>query len=101
MYLLCLLICKIMNNYKKVVNFILFRYINITLFITLETKEEEGPKRPAGLKRKEELELLYGGTSSLIHKLETAAQLNFNRNCDTFKPELWMAAPLNQETLAE
>lgn len=71
------------------------------MFIILETEKEEGPKRPVGLKRKEELDLLYGGNSSLIHKLETAAQLTFNRNCDTLKPELWMAAPLNPETTVE
>lgn len=88
------------ENLKKVVNFIGY-FLNKTLFVTLETKKEEGPKRSVALKRKEELDLLYGSNSSLIQKLETAALLNFNRNCDTLKPELWLAAPLNQETLGE
>ncbi|XP_054263104.1 gem-associated protein 8-like [Macrosteles quadrilineatus] len=63
-----------------------------------EKKVEASPKKPA-LKRKEELEQFYGKNSNLIQGLETSLQLSFNRNCDTFKPMLYPAVPLNQETV--
>lgn len=89
-----------MHNNQKVLGFPFIAFIEtiynkMTLFTPSEAKKEEKLKHPVGIKKKEDLDQLYGKNSSLIQKLETAAQLNFNRNCDTFKPELWMAVPLN------
>ena len=38
---------------------------------------------------------LYGSNAARIHAMETAIQLNFNRNCDRKQPKLWPNMPLN------
>ncbi|XP_024085488.1 gem-associated protein 8-like isoform X2 [Cimex lectularius] len=41
------------------------------------------------LKRKKEIELLYGKHSAKIQGMETALQLTFNRHCDQSRPPYW------------
>lgn len=38
---------------------------------------------------------LYGMNASRIQAMETAIQLNFNRNCDRKQPKLWPNMPLH------
>ena len=38
---------------------------------------------------------LYGSNAPRIHAMETAIQLNFNRNCDRKQPKLWPNMPLH------
>jgi len=39
--------------------------------------------------------LLYGADAPRIQAMETAIQLNFNRNCDRKQPKLWPNMPLH------
>jgi len=38
---------------------------------------------------------LYGAGAAMIHGMETAMQLSFDRNTDRHKPRPWPALPLN------
>lgn len=38
---------------------------------------------------------IYGANASRIQAMETAIQLNFNRNCDRKQPKLWPNMPLH------
>ncbi|XP_046388533.1 gem-associated protein 8-like [Ischnura elegans] len=50
--------------------------------------------KKSGSVRSEEMRLLYGKNSAMIHGMETAMQLTFERNCDILNPVLWPVLPL-------
>jgi len=52
------------------------------------------PSEQPGVKRKEEMKLLYGKHASEIMALEASLQLNFDKNCDTRQPVFWPSIPL-------
>lgn len=70
------------------------------VFFAFAGVKVEGTKQQTAAERQEEMDQLYGKDSSQIHKLETSLQLKYNRFCDTHKPELWMAIPLNPDIVA-
>jgi len=41
-----------------------------------------------------EMKMLYGRGSAMIHGMETAMQLTFNRNCDRKQAKMWPQIPL-------
>jgi hypothetical protein len=47
-----------------------------------------------GIKREEELKLLYGDKASLIHLMETNAQMKHDKNFDMYQPVYWPSFPL-------
>ena len=47
-----------------------------------------------GMKREEELEKLYGKKASLIHLMETNAQMKHDKNFDMYQPVYWPSFPL-------
>ena len=53
------------------------------------------PAERPGVKRTSEMKLLYGNGAAMIHGMETAMQLTFDRNCDIKQPKLWPQLPLN------
>ena len=53
------------------------------------------PSERPGVKRTAEMKLLYGKGAAMIHGMETAMQLTFDRNCDMKQPKLWPHLPLN------
>jgi gem associated protein 8 len=53
------------------------------------------PSEQIGSRRLMEMKQLYGSGAAMIHGMETAMQLTFDRNIDKFKPRLWPAVPLN------
>ena len=55
----------------------------------------EAPTERPGQRRLEEMRELYGAGSAMIHGMETAMQLTFDKNCDRKQPRLWPALPLN------
>jgi len=53
------------------------------------------PSEQLGARRLSEMRELYGVGCAMIHGMETAMQLSFDRNTDRHKPQLWPALPLN------
>jgi len=53
------------------------------------------PSEQLGARRLSEMHELYGTGSAMIHGMETAMQLSFDRNTDRYKPRPWPALPLN------
>ena len=53
------------------------------------------PKERPGMRRTQEMSLLYGNGAPMIHGMETAMQLTYDKNCDTKQPKLWPQLPLN------
>lgn len=53
------------------------------------------PGERPGVKRTSEMKHLYGSGAALIHGMETAMQLNFDRNCDRQQPRLWPNIPIS------
>ena len=55
----------------------------------------QAPTERPGVRRTAEMKGLYGNSAAMIHGMETALQLNFDRNCDLKTPRLWPHLPLN------
>ena len=53
------------------------------------------PREQVGARRNNEMKMLYGKDAAMIHGMETALQLNFNRNCDLKQPQYWPNLPIN------
>jgi len=53
------------------------------------------PSEQLGARRLTEMRELYGSGAAMIHGMETAMQLSFDRNTDRHKPRPWPALPLN------
>lgn len=53
------------------------------------------PSEQLGARRLTEMRELYGAGAAMIHGMETAMQLSFDRNTDRHKPRPWPALPLN------
>lgn len=53
------------------------------------------PSDRPGFRRTTEMRLLYGKGAAMIHGMETAMQLNYDRNCDLQQPKLWPQLPIN------
>ena len=51
------------------------------------------PTERPGSKRTSEMRLLYGKGAAMIHGMETALQMNFDRNLDVLQPSLWPNMP--------
>ncbi|XP_072170915.1 gem-associated protein 8-like [Diadema setosum] len=52
------------------------------------------PKEQPGQRRAKEMKMLYGKDSPAIHGMETAIQMQFDRNCDKKQPSFWPSVPL-------
>ncbi|KAH9499510.1 Gem-associated protein 8 [Bulinus truncatus] len=52
------------------------------------------PTERPGIRRAAELKELYGAGAAMIHGMETALQMTFDRDLDRFKPKLWPNMPL-------
>jgi len=52
------------------------------------------PTEQPGVRRTSELKILYGSNAPMIHGMETALQLNFDRFTDKCQPNLWPNMPL-------
>jgi len=52
------------------------------------------PSEQPGLKRKEEMNALYGKHASVIMSLEASLQLNYDKNRDMRQPVFWPSIPL-------
>lgn len=64
------------------------------LEIDEKNKDCRPPKEQKGARRTAEMKFLYGKQTALIHGMETAVQMQFNRNCDDSNPKLWPNIPL-------
>lgn len=53
------------------------------------------PKERPGLRRTAEMKMLYGKGAAMIHGMETAMQLTFDRNVDIKQPKPWPNLPIN------
>ena len=51
------------------------------------------PTERPGSKRTSEMRILYGKGAAMIHGMETALQMNFDRNLDVLQPSLWPNMP--------
>ncbi|WAQ98161.1 GEMI8-like protein [Mya arenaria] len=54
----------------------------------------DAPKERPGARRTAEMKLLYGKGAAMIHGMETALQMAFDRNTDTKQPRVWPNMPL-------
>ncbi|KAM8820548.1 gem-associated protein 8 [Eudromia elegans] len=52
------------------------------------------PTERPGERQMAEMKKLYGDRAAKIHAMETAMQLNFDRNCDKYQPKYWPVIPL-------
>ncbi|XP_077984499.1 gem-associated protein 8-like isoform X2 [Glandiceps talaboti] len=52
------------------------------------------PSEKPGERRRQEMKILYGNDAAMIHGMETAIQLQFDRNYDKKQPKLWPTIPL-------
>ncbi|KAK7503845.1 hypothetical protein BaRGS_00004968 [Batillaria attramentaria] len=53
----------------------------------------EAPREQPGSRRTAEMRLLYGKGAAMIHGMETALQMNFDRNLDVRQPKPWPNMP--------
>ena len=53
------------------------------------------PTERPGKRRTAEMRMLYGKDAAMIHGMETAMQLTFDRNCDIQQPKHWPNLPIN------
>ena len=53
------------------------------------------PSERPGARRTSEMKALYGRGAAMIHGMETAMQLTYDRNCDVKQPKLWPHLPFN------
>ena len=54
----------------------------------------EAPKERPGSRRTSEMKMLYGKGAAMIHGMETALQMTFDRNKDLKQPKMWPNMPL-------
>lgn len=54
----------------------------------------EAPKEQPGSRRTAEMLTLYGKGAAMIHGMETALQMTFDRNMDVKQPKIWPNMPL-------
>ncbi|NWJ00204.1 GEMI8 protein, partial [Crypturellus undulatus] len=52
------------------------------------------PTERPGERQMAEMKKLYGDRAAKIHAMETAMQLDFDRNCDKYQPKYWPVIPL-------
>lgn len=52
------------------------------------------PKERPGARRTAEMKVLYGKGAAMIHGMETALQMKFDRNVDLKQPKMWPNMPL-------
>ncbi|NWX91642.1 GEMI8 protein, partial [Nothoprocta ornata] len=52
------------------------------------------PTERPGERQMAEMKKLYGDSAAKIHAMETAMQLDFDRNCDKYQPKYWPIIPL-------
>lgn len=69
------------------------KHVNIEESEEKERTEEAPAERP-GSKRTKEMRLLYGKGAAMVHGMETALQMTFDRNIDVLQPRLWPNMPL-------
>ncbi|XP_064637268.1 gem-associated protein 8-like isoform X2 [Lineus longissimus] len=55
----------------------------------------KAPNERPGVRRTAEMKKLYGKSAAMIHGMETALQMTFDRNCDILQPTLWPIMPFN------
>ncbi|ESO92061.1 hypothetical protein LOTGIDRAFT_233316 [Lottia gigantea] len=54
----------------------------------------EPPKERPGVRRTAEMKLLYGKGAAMIHGMETALKMSYDRNLDVKQPKVWPNIPL-------
>ncbi|XP_064608669.1 gem-associated protein 8-like [Liolophura sinensis] len=59
-----------------------------------KTATTQAPTERPGARRTQEMKLLYGKGAAMIHGMETAMQMTFDRNTDILQPKLWPNMPL-------
>lgn len=59
-----------------------------------ERRTVSAPLERPGERRNAEMKRLYGENAPRIQAMETAMQLNFDRNCDRLQPKYWPVIPL-------
>jgi len=70
-------------------------HINIEQVVSgQQAPSASAPKEQPGLRRTEEMKVLYGADAPMIHGMETALQLTFDRITDKCQPKLWPNMPL-------
>ncbi|XP_060568027.1 gem-associated protein 8-like [Ruditapes philippinarum] len=71
-------------------------HINVENVKVTETRAPtvEAPKERPGAKRTAEMKLLYGKGAPMIHGMETALQMTYDRNVDLKQPKTWPNMPL-------
>lgn len=62
--------------------------------VHMKERTTEAPQVKPGSKRLTEIKILYGKDAQIIHGMETAMQLDFERNCDLKQPKFWPNLPL-------
>ena len=71
-------------------------YCEIGVFPVRDDQKERtaaAPTERPGSKRTSEMRILYGKGAAMIHGMETALQMNFDRNLDVLQPSLWPNMP--------
>ncbi|XP_074651736.1 gem-associated protein 8-like isoform X2 [Tubulanus polymorphus] len=74
------------------------KYINIEAVNTQKGQaniSSKAPRERPGARRTNEMKILYGRGAAMIHGMETAMQLTFDRNCDIRQPKMWPHMPLH------
>ncbi|KAL4230510.1 Gemini of Cajal bodies-associated protein 8 [Mactra antiquata] len=71
-------------------------HVNVENIKITESKAPtiEAPKERPGVRRTAEMKLLYGKNAAMIHGMETALQMTFDRNMDVKQPKIWPNMPL-------
>ncbi|XP_062374488.1 gem-associated protein 8 [Sardina pilchardus] len=59
-----------------------------------DRRSVSAPLERPGERRSAEMKRLYGEDAARIQAMETAMQLNFDRNCDRLQPKYWPVIPL-------
>ncbi|XP_063074072.1 gem-associated protein 8 [Engraulis encrasicolus] len=59
-----------------------------------DKRSKAPPLERPGERRNAEMKRLYGENAPRIQAMETAMQLNFDRNCDRLQPKYWPVIPL-------
>ncbi|XP_076446794.1 gem-associated protein 8-like [Babylonia areolata] len=70
------------------------KHINIGEGEGMKKRTSSAPAERPGSKRTSEMRLLYGKGAAMIHGMETALQMTFDRNSDVLQPRLWPNMPL-------
>ncbi|XP_052283218.1 gem-associated protein 8-like isoform X2 [Dreissena polymorpha] len=71
-------------------------HINVEQVSTMaeKTPTVEPPSERPGARRTAEMKLLYGRGAPMIHGMETALQMAFDRTADLMQPKMWPNMPL-------